>query len=248
MPDLVGPELAALQAAMADALLSGRTEAMSAWIETGPITAAEALAVHRNTALHGLVNALRLSHPTVDALVGEDFFDQTARDFVRAFPPASAWLTGYGEGFADFLSGYESVRELPYLADVARFDFAIEAVGGEAFGRDGAALDLGEAVLVLDGSLRLIDLDHPAAAIRDAIDDDEALAALDLGRGRHVLALWRLSDGVGLRPLSVVSAAFLRAVLAGDEPSELLSGAADLKTVQTEVFTAPFVRLSLKPA
>jgi hypothetical protein len=247
MPDPVAPDLVTLQAAMAEALLSGRAEVVAGWIEPGPIAAEEALSVHRNTALHGLVNALRLSHPTVAALVGEDFFDQAARDFVRAFPPASAWLTGYGEGFAAFLAGYGPVRELPYLADVARFDFAIEAVGGEAPGLDGAALDLGEAVLVLDGSLRLTDLDFPAAAIRDAIDDEAALAALDVSRCRHVLALWRLADGVGLRRLGPVSAAFVKAVLAGEDPGEWLSGGADVDALQTEVFTAPFVRLSLKP-
>jgi hypothetical protein len=240
-------ELAALQAAMAEALLSGRAEAVTPSIEPGPITTTEALAVHRNTAMHGLVNALRLSHPTVDALVGEDFFDQAARDFVQAFPPASAWLTGYGEGFADFLAGYAPVRELPYLADVARFDFAIEAVGGEALGLDGAALDLGQAVLILDGSLRLLDLDYPAAVIRDAIDDEEALAALDMSPRRHGLALWRLYDGVGLRPLGAVSAAVLSALLAGEDPSEWLSQGADPDGLQAEVFTAPFVRLCLKP-
>src|SRR6202000_1958685 len=108
------------------------------------------------TALHGLVNALRLSCPTVDALVGEAFFDQAAQAFVQDHPPASAWLTGYGASFADFLDAYEPARDLPYLADVARFDFAIEPVGGEAAGLDGRSLDLGEAVLILDASLRLI--------------------------------------------------------------------------------------------
>jgi len=232
---------------MAEALLSGRAEAVAGWIEPGPIEADEALAVHRNTAFHGLINALRLSHPTVDALVGGDFFDQAARDFVQTAPPTSAWLAGYGDRFAGFLADYEFARDLPYLPDVARFDFAIEAVGGEAIGLDGAMLDLGEAVLALDASLRLVELDYPAAAIRDAIVQDEArLAALDMSRRRHVLALWRLPDGVGLRGLGPTSAAFLRAVLAGEDPSDLLSDADDLDAFQSDVFTAPFARVSLK--
>lgn len=237
-------ELAALQAAMAQALISGRHDAVAGAIRSGPIAVEEALAVHRNTALHGLVNALRLSHPTVDALVGEDFFEQTARAFVLAHPPASAWLTGYGAGFADFLQTHEPVRDLPYLADVARFDFALEAVGAEAPGLDGAALDLGEAMLILDASLRLVELDYPAAAIRDAIGEDEArLAMLDVSPRRHVLALWRLPDGIGLRLLGPASAAFLQAMTDGRDPGDALIGA-DLDALQGEVFAAPFARIT----
>lgn len=242
-------ELADLQADMARALLSGCYDAMAGRVRPGPLTAEESLAVHRNTALHGLVNALRLSCPTVDALVGEDFFDQAARAFVQAQPPASAWLTGYGDGFAAFLETYAPARDLPYLADVARFDFAIEAVGGEAVGLDGAALDLGEAVLTLDGSLRLLELHYPAAAIRDAIaEDEERLATLDMRPRRHVTALWRLPDGVGLGSLGPLSTAFLLAVTGGRDPSGLLTEAADLEALTAEVFTAPFARISPKAA
>jgi hypothetical protein len=241
----LGRELAALQAEMAEALLSGVDGATADRIAPGPITAEEALAVHRNTALHGVVHALRLAHPTVDALIGEEFFGVAARDFVRAHPPTSAWLTGYGEGFAGFLETYAPLGELPYLADVARFDFAVEQIGGQAAGLDGAMLDLGAAVLTLDASLRLIALHYPAAAIRDAIADDERLAELDVGAHRQVLALWRLADGAGLRLLSPAAAAFLAAMLAGEDPAEGLAEA-DLDALKTDVFAAPFAHLSLK--
>lgn len=243
------PDLAELQSRMAAALLSGVYDTLAGDIQPGPIHAEEALGVHRGTVLHGLVNALRLSHPTVKALVGEDFFDQAARAFVLAEPPPGAWLTGYGEGFAAFLRGYDLAADLPYLADVARFDFAIEAVGGEAAGLPGAALDLGAAVLTLDASLRLVELDYPAASIRDAIAvDEERLAALDMRPRRHALALWRLEDGVGLRALQPLSAALVGAVLAGRDPGDLLGEDADLDALTADVFTAPFARVSLKTA
>lgn len=239
------PDLAALQTQMAEALLSGRYDGLAGAVEPGPIAAAEALSVHRNTALGGLVNALRLTYPTVDALVGEDFFDQAARAFAQAEPPSGAWLTGYGEGFADFLANYGPARELPYLADVARLDFAIEAVGELVEGADGAALDLGEARLVLDASLRLIALDYPAAAIRDAIaEDEDRLSSINMTPRRHALALWRRPDGVGLRALAPISAAFLQAALDGRDPAGLLAGDADLQALSADVFTAPFARIS----
>jgi hypothetical protein len=242
-------ELAALQAEMAQALLTGRFEAIEARLQPGLIQVEEALSVHRDTALGGLVNALNLSFPTVLALVGEDFFDQAALAFVEQSPPSSAWLTGYGEGFAGFLEEYEFAQELPYLGDVARFDFAVEQVAHAAEGEDGRALDLGEAVLSLNASLTLLDLHYPANAIRDALGEDEGrLAEIDMRRRRCTLALWRLPDGAGLRALSPVPAAFVRAVLEGQDLSDFDAPEEDLATLSAEVFSAPFARLFLKPA
>ncbi len=239
------PDLAQLQADMARGLLGGRFDAVTPFVLSGPVTAAEALRLHRNTALHGLVNALRLSHPTVDALVGEAFFDQAALAFIAAAPPRGAWLTGYGESFADFLAAYAPAADLPYLADSARLDFAIEAAGSRGLGETGARLDLGEAILALDGSLALLDLDHPAMALRDALaEGDEALAALDMTPRLHTLALWRLEDGAGVRALAPASALFLRALLTGGDLEAALADGADLAAVQLDIFAAPFARLT----
>jgi hypothetical protein len=240
-------DLAALQDRLAQALLDGDLDAVAPAVRRGPILADEALSVHRNTALHGLVNALRLSHPTVDALVGEAFFDQAALAFARAHPPAGAWLTGYGAGFAAFLQTYGPAADLPYLADVARFDFAVEAVAGLACGVDGASVDLGEAVLTLDASLTLIPLDYPAAAIRDALDQDEdALGRIDMRPRRHGLAIWRLADGAGLRVLSPVSADVLAGLMQDGDLEAVVGDESDLTLLQTEVFAAPFVRIAAK--
>jgi hypothetical protein len=240
-------ELAALQAEMAEALLAGRFEAVAARLQPGLIRADEALSVHRDTALGGLVNALNLSFPTVLALVGEDFFDQAALAFVEQAPPSSAWLTGYGEGFAGFLEAYEFAEDLPYLADVARFDFAVDEVAHAAEGEDGPTLDLGEALLTLDASLRLVDLDYPADAIRDALNgDEERLGGIDMRLRRRTVALWRLPDGAGLRPLGPIPAAFVRAVLEGRDLSDFDAPEEDLAALPAEVFSAPFARLALK--
>jgi Putative DNA-binding domain len=239
-------ELARLQTRMAQALLDGRDGALGAEVRAGPVAAAEALALHRNTALHGLVNALRLTYPTVDALVGEAFFDQAALAFVEDHPPASPWLTGYGLRFADFLASYDFAADIPYLPDVARLDAAIEAVAGQSLGEDGLQLDLGPVLLTLDASLRVIALDYPAAAIRDAIeDDDDALATIDMTPRRHGLALWRTPAGAALRPLGPTSTAFLKALLHGGDLEAALTDGGDAAMLQSEVFAAPFARLAI---
>ena len=83
------------------------------------------VAIYRNTCLSTLVNALRLSFPVVQRLVGAEFFDGSAREFIRRHPPASAWLNDYGAGFAGFLSSFAAAATLPYLADVARLEWSV---------------------------------------------------------------------------------------------------------------------------
>ena len=237
-------DLAGLQGAMAQGLLTGRYGPLEGRFLPGPVLPCEALAIHRNTALHGLVNALRLSCPTVDALVGEAFFDQAALAFIEDSPPATVWLTGYGCGFADFLASYEFAADLPYLADVARLDFAVEAVAGQALGQEGLQFDLGAARLTLDASVRTVALDYPALAIREALETDEAaLAAIDITPRRHALALWRGADGARVRLLGPLPAAFLQALLDGGDIDSVLAGGGDVSALQSEIFAAPFARI-----
>jgi hypothetical protein len=237
------------QAGMAQALVSGRYGGLEGQVLIGPIGAAEALDLHRNTALHGLINALRLSHPTVDALVGEAFFDQAALAFVQEQPPTGACLTGYGERFAAFLHTYEFAAGLAYLSDVARLDFALEAVAGQSVGQDGIELDLGEVLMTLDASLRVITLDYPAAAIRDAIEEDEdALGRIDMTCRRNALALWRKPGGAAIRALGPFAAAFLQALLEGGDLEAVLGSGGDPAHLQSDVFAAPFARLAVKPS
>ena len=239
-------ELAQWQSAMADALLTGRFDPLAGQPLDGPVAAEEAFSIHRNTALHGLVHALRLSCPTVDLLTGAAFFDQAALAYVQACPPRSPWLTGYGAGFPEFLATYSPAADLAYLPDVARLDLAIETAAHQALGRDGPRLDLGEAVMTLDASVRVLRLDWPAPAIRDAVEaGDEALARLDLRSAPQALALWRRPEGAGLQPLSPLSADFLSALLDGGDVEAVLAGAADPSVIRLDFFAAPFTRLTL---
>jgi hypothetical protein len=210
------------QAGMAQALVSGRYGGLEGQVLIGPIGAAEALDLHRNTALHGLINALRLSHPTVDALVGEAFFDQAALAFVQEQPPTGACLTGYGERFAAFLHTYEFAAGLAYLSDVARLDFALEAVAGQSVGQDGIELDLGEVLMTLD--------------------------RIDMTCRRNALALWRKPGGAAIRALGPFAAAFLQALLEGGDLEAVLGSGGDPAHLQSDVFAAPFARLAVKPS
>lgn len=86
------------------------------------LTAQPGFAVYRNTVMKGCVDALRANFPTIERLVGAEWFSAAAAIYARRSPPVLAQLIEYGADFPDFLQAFEPARELPYLADVARLD------------------------------------------------------------------------------------------------------------------------------
>lgn len=81
--------------------------------------------VYRNNVSASLIEALEQGFPVVYKLVGRDFFRAVAAVHVRATPPASPLMMLYGAAFPDFLAGFPPAQSLPYLADVARLEYAI---------------------------------------------------------------------------------------------------------------------------
>lgn len=86
------------------------------------LAAQPGFAVYRNTVMKGCVEALRANFPTVERLVGAEWFAAAAAHYARRSPPVLAQLIEYGADFADFLQPFVPARELPYLAGVARLD------------------------------------------------------------------------------------------------------------------------------
>ena len=58
-------------------------------------------------------------------LVDKRFFAYVAHEYLREHPPHSRCLVEYGADFADFLADFEGCEALPYLADIARFERAL---------------------------------------------------------------------------------------------------------------------------
>ena len=232
--------LAELQRDFAHALLAGDEMPMAI---AGRLNAQEALRVHRNTVLGALVNALRLAHPTVDALVGEDFFDQAAAGFAEAHPLRQARLALYGEGFADFLASWPPAACLPCLADVARLDFAIERALQGPLARKQIALDAAIAI-VLPAGIQVLTLRYPADAIRAAIGDEETLTAVDLAQGEYSILVWRMGHEATVRRVDAAAGRFLAALENGDSAEAALAAAGAtpqaLAAIQADIFAAPF--------
>ena len=134
------------------------------------------VAVYRRNVLANLAGALASTYPVVRRLVGEAFFGEAARRHALAVPSASGDLNPYGATFGEFLARYEPARELDYLPDVARLEWALHQSdqAADAPAADPAALarvapgDEGNVHLSLHPAARLVASPHPILAIWEA--------------------------------------------------------------------------------
>ena len=119
--------------------------------------------VYRNNVAVGLANALAGMFPATQRIVGEEFFRAMARQYVRSHPPRSRLLAEYSRDLAAFISGFEPLAELPWLADVA----AIERAWLDAYhAADAAPLTMNDLTAIPADALALTSFEpHPAARL-----------------------------------------------------------------------------------
>ena len=89
--------------------------------------AAARLAIYRNHVRLSLTAALAATYPVVARLVGEAFFADVARGYIAGTPPQQPVLSEYGEGLAAHLSADPRLQSLPWIADVARLEWLLNA-------------------------------------------------------------------------------------------------------------------------
>lgn len=105
--------------------LSVENEAVTNTLISDHIHANDRLSIYHNNIIGSLSNVLCSTFPMIENLVGTNFLKEMARQFIFKNPPNSACLHHYGEGFDAFIKEYEPAANLPYLADVATLEFAL---------------------------------------------------------------------------------------------------------------------------
>lgn len=212
------------EAAFAAALLSPGAVAPTGLRCWNGSDAAARFEVHRNNVVASLIDALADTFPVVQALVGETFFRSMAARYARREPPRLPVLAAWGDTFADFVADFEAARPVPYLADVARLEFArvrafhaadTPAVPEHELARAMAQADrIGALHFVLHPSLALIASPFAVASIWAAHQDGGDLSRVDPSRPESALVL---RDGleVLVRPVAPGPAAFVDALRCG---------------------------------
>jgi hypothetical protein len=119
-----------LQTRMARSLLEDFKAPPPAGLVAGDAgRAAARFMIHRGNVIESLANALGHSYPAVKATAGERNFRVLAAAYVRACPPLRPALMAYGGDFPAFIAGHEAaMRDFPFLADLARLEWAMNEV------------------------------------------------------------------------------------------------------------------------
>lgn len=212
--------LAELQAQFARALLERDAGALLPMIVTDGIAPEERLEIYHVNVTENLIDAVQDAYPAVCALVGEAFFRQMTRQFVIAFPPDAACLLWYGGALPDYIQHYEAASSVPYLADVARFEWALHVA---RYAEDEVALDtqwlecqpeevLAALTLALRHGVGLIVSIYPLRAIHAYALDPEHEMLPDLNAGAETLAIWRNEREVHIATLCDATLQALRAL------------------------------------
>ncbi|NRD71973.1 putative DNA-binding domain-containing protein [Shewanella sp. VB17] len=88
------------------------------------------LAVYRNNNNQALTAAMRTAYPICDKILGEQCFDQLARNYQVHHPLKQSHLNQYGEFFSELLANTIAVHTefagLEYLSDLAQLEWLLQ--------------------------------------------------------------------------------------------------------------------------
>ena len=118
-------DLASHQHAFARALRDRNDGAIAPLLTTDAATSARRLGIYRANSIVGATKALIATYPVIAEVVGSEFFDALARAYWSRVPSRGGDLGDYGDSFANFLSDFERVADMPWLADLARLEWAV---------------------------------------------------------------------------------------------------------------------------
>ena len=195
-----------LQAGFASAILREDARQVASLILGDGLTPAARVQVYRNHVFSSLTEALEATYPVVCRLVDRRFFGFAADRYIRRHPPEGPCLFEYGATFPDFLATFPPCAGNPYLADVARLEWAMNAAlhAEEAAPIEPAALgavpadDVGRLIFRLEPSAAAwLRSRWPVDRIWQANQPDaDPDAAVDLAAGGVMLEIRRQDDVV----------------------------------------------------
>jgi putative DNA-binding protein len=221
MPAAVS-RLLELQIQLRQAVLGGDPAEIIVAIRGDELDPAARVGIYRNHALAIVGASLQGTFPVICRLVDERFFAYAVHEYLRQRPPRSRCLVEHGADFADFLADFEPCKALPYLADVARFEWALNIAASV---REAAALHpqvltevptnkAAYVALRLQPSLSYVTSPWPIDAIWQANQENE-VPVVDLASGGAKLEVRRVGDSVGWLRLAPATFTFRTALADG---------------------------------
>ncbi len=202
-----------------------RPGVVAGWLRDGP-RFQRGLQAYRANAGAVAERALGAAFPTLVQLLSEASFAALARAFWHAEPPQRGDVAEWGAALPAFIEGDAQLATEPYLADVARLEWALHAAerAADAGPVTGMALlgayDPAVLHLALQPGTALLSSPHPIVTLWHAHRSDAAdrfapvRAAFAAGHGEHALVR-RRGWVAEVLALDAASARFVAALLDG---------------------------------
>jgi hypothetical protein len=217
----VPPSLHELQVRLSAAIFE--RQAVSEEIFEGEFSAAERVQIYRRNTVVTLTEALAACYPTVQSLVGEEFFRHAAEQYILLNPPTSGNLHDFGSALAPFLAHFTPAQSLPYLPDVARLEWARQL---SYHANDTLALEIETLKAVSPADLealcfaqhpatRLISSAYPIFDIWQLHQSNGPQAMVDLGVGGQHVRVFRHHLKVGIELLGSAEYLWLQSLADG---------------------------------
>lgn len=200
--------------------------ALASLIEPNGLSAARRVGIYRNNVNTSLEASLAATYPAIQALVGEDFFRMLARRYLQAHPSRSGDLHQFGDHFDDFVRDDPDAARLPWMADLARLEWAYHRVFHAAEAQAVASASLAQydeseherLCLRLHPASALIASVSPVTAIwRLGVHGNASSGNVDLDTGPEYVLVARRNLEMTFQSLSGVEHAFVKA-MAADHP------------------------------
>lgn len=168
------------------------------------IDPARRLQIYRRNVQESLTEALRTTYPVVRQLVGDEYFDQTARGFLREHPSRHGNLHHLGQGFARYLRGQPGLADMGFVADMADFEWLRQSVYHAAEAKPMATQALAHidedavdrVTLRLHPALAITASQWPVLILWEAHQPGGELSSVDLNSGGEYVLIRRNAEGL----------------------------------------------------
>lgn len=81
--------------------------------------------IYQNNFFSTHIDSLKASYKKTVEVLGEEAFEQTARDYIKSYLPEKESIQNYGHQFSHFLKNYKNTQKFLYLPDLAYLEFLL---------------------------------------------------------------------------------------------------------------------------
>jgi hypothetical protein len=215
--------LARVQDDFQNYLLRGDSAVEEHVVGSARVALATRLGIYGGAYLSRLIEALAANFPALAKLLGEADFENVAAAYVRAHDSPFFSIRFYGDGLPQWLATHEEYAQVPVLAELARWEWAMTgvfdaadatALGHEALGQippeRWAQLRFG-----WHPSVKRLDLNWNVPQLWQALVNDEERPPLSVLEAASPWLLWRQDLTTYFRSLDKTESAALDAARSG---------------------------------